>query len=188
MKGFHQSGDTYLVKTFPGGALVAAIDGLGHGEDAAEASRTALAAMEECYDDSVIAILNHCHQRLLGAPRGVVMTVASFNLEEQTLMWAGVGNVEGVLLRADPQATPQYETVLLRRGVMGGRLPALQASFFSVNPGDTLILATDGVRYGFESGLRAGKSPQQLADTILAQHALGTDDALVLAVRYTGKS
>ncbi len=41
MTGQVKSGDTYLVETFAGGALAAVIDGLGHGEEAAEAARIA---------------------------------------------------------------------------------------------------------------------------------------------------
>ena len=62
------------------------------------------------------------------------------------MTWLGVGNVEGVLIRADTRATPAAESVLLRGGVVGYQLPALQASVVPVSRGDLLILATDGIR------------------------------------------
>jgi phosphoserine phosphatase RsbX len=94
--------------------------------------------------------------------------------------------VEGVLLRADPSTSPARETLLLAGGVVGGRVPALRASHVPLREGDTLILATDGVRSGFADGVSVGEPPRQLADSILATHLRGTDDALVLVARYVG--
>src|SRR2546428_12006154 len=41
LAGEVQSGDKHVVKSFPHGALLAAIDGLGHGEEAAAAANMA---------------------------------------------------------------------------------------------------------------------------------------------------
>jgi hypothetical protein len=76
--------------------------------------------------------------------------------------------------------------VLLHGGVVGLQLPPLRAFVIPVSLGDTLILATDGIRSGFAEGLPPEEPPQQLADRILARDAKGTDDALVLVVRYLG--
>jgi negative regulator of sigma-B (phosphoserine phosphatase) len=186
LKGNKESGDTHLVRHFAGGALAAVIDGLGHGSEAAQAAREALATLEQRPAESVIFLLQQCHQHLQGAPRSVVMTLASFNFEDRTLTCAGVGNVDGYLVRTDPRALPRHEAVVPRRGLVGGRLPSLRASSHALIPGDMLVLATDGIRPGFEAELKREGAPQELADTILRQHNLGTDDALVLVVRYLG--
>jgi len=55
-----------------------------------------------------------------------------------------------------------------------------------VSPGDTLILATDGVRGGYLDLVAVSDPPQQLADQLLAEYGRGTDDALVLVARYLG--
>src|SRR5580658_7358518 len=114
LKGNKESGDTFLIRQFPGGALAGVIDGLGHGSEAAEAAREAVAALEERAAESVIFLLQQCHQRLQGAPRSAVMTLASFHFDDDTLTCAGVGNVDGVLMRDDPHATPPSESVLPR--------------------------------------------------------------------------
>jgi phosphoserine phosphatase RsbX len=186
LKGNPESGDTYMVRHFPGGALAAVIDGLGHGPEAAEAARRAMATLEQRPADSVVFLLQHCHQQLQGAPRSVVMTLASFNFDDHTLVCAGVGNVDGVLVHADSQAVPRYEGVVPHRGLVGERLPALRASSHPLMPGDTLALATDGIRFGFDAELRPDRAPQAIADLILRQYSLGTDDALVLVIRYLG--
>ena len=160
---------------------MAVIDGLGHGEEAATAAEIAVATLIGNAHESVITLLNRCHEQLR-ASRGVVMSMASFNAVEGTLTWAGVGNVEGVLRRAGTNVSD--ETLLLRGGIVGIQLPPLFASIIPVMPGDTLIFVTDGITPGFAEKLNLRDPPQELADCILTQHGKGTDDALVLIARY----
>src|SRR5947199_59747 len=116
--------------------------------------------------------------------RGVVMSLASFHAGEPTMAWCGVGSVAGVLQRVGPFGSPASDTLLLRSGVVGSHLPPLRASTYAVNPGDTLILATDGIRPGLAEELLPLVPPQPAADRILSRYARGTDDALVLVARY----
>ena len=61
-------------------------------------------------------------------------------------------------------------------------LPPLQASVVPLFARDLLLLASDGIRSGFEEGLTTSDPPQQIADRILAGRFKGNDDALVLVV------
>ena len=175
------SGDRHVMQAFPSGALVAVIDGLGHGEEAATAAEIAVATLIGHAHESVIALLNRCHEQLR-ASRGAVMSMASFNAVEGTLTWSGVGNVEGMLRRAGTNVSD--ESLLLRGGIVGIQLPPLSASIIPVMPDDTLIFVTDGITPGFADKLNLRDPPQELADCILTQHGKGTDDALVLIARY----
>jgi serine phosphatase RsbU (regulator of sigma subunit) len=56
----------------------------------------------------------------------------------------------------------------------------------SVAPGDTLVMATDGIRSAFVAELAARASPEGIARAVFSRHARGTDDALVLVARYVG--
>ena len=183
LPGQSRSGDRQAVMLFPGGALVAVVDGLGHGELAAVPAETAIEVLERHAREPVVTLIQRCHERLRGT-RGAVMSLASFREADGTMTWLGVGNVVGVLLRADPGAVPRQEYLSLRGGVVGDQLPRLDASVIPVTRGDTLILASDGVRRDFIGSLRLGESPQRVADRILAEFAPGTDDALVLVARY----
>ncbi|MHB8655971.1 MAG: SpoIIE family protein phosphatase [Terriglobia bacterium] len=187
MPGEKVSGDAHLVESFRNGALVAVVDGLGHGSEAALAARNAIDTLKEHPDEPVIKLLNRCHENLR-ATRGVVLSMASFNAVDGTMTWLGVGNVEGMLFRDDSDEKTSYESLLSRRGVVGGRLPPLHAGILPVTDGDTLIFVTDGIRSGIESTLNLRGSPKQIADQILAQHNMGTDDALVLVARYYGNT
>ncbi len=177
----------FVVKEFGQGALAAVVDGLGHGGDAAVAGRTVAATLSDFAHESAISLFRHCHEAAQKT-RGVVMSLASFNKGDGTMTWAGVGNVEGLLYRADANASPAAEYLLLRSGGVGFNLPELRATVIPVMPGDTLILATDGVRSNFSQALIQSlhEAPQKIAERILAQNKKETDDALVLAVRFLG--
>jgi hypothetical protein len=64
----------------------------------------------------------------------------------------------------------------------------LRAAVLPITRGDTLIFVTDGIRSGFDQGLVLNSPPQQIADRILAQDRLNTDDALVLVARFEGNN
>lgn len=180
------SGDLHLVATFPDGAMAAVVDGLGHGREAGIAAKAAVDVLAAQASESLIPLVMRCHQALKKT-RGAVMTLVSFNAEDDTVTALGIGNVEAVLLRANRDARPSHEMVLLRGGIVGDQLPALHASLFPVYPGDVLILATDGLREDFWVQANTDDSLSQIADRILARSSRGTDDALVLVIRYLGK-
>jgi negative regulator of sigma-B (phosphoserine phosphatase) len=185
LPGQGKSGDHHLVCCNRNGILVAAIDGIGHGEEAANASKTAAALLRSCADEPIISLVERCHEKLR-ATRGVVLSLACMEPEHGMMTWLGVGNVQGVLMRSDAKKGNGQESLLLRAGVVGSQLPALQATVLPIVQGDTLFFATDGVRSDFSVTLSARENPQRAADRILEQYRTGNDDALVLVTRLTG--
>ena len=187
LPGQGESGDHHLVCCNQSGILVAAIDGLGHGEEAANAAKAAAALLRSASDKPIISLVEQCHERLR-ATRGVVLSLAFIDADHGMMTWLGVGNVQGVLMRADAKKGGIQESLLLRAGVVGSQLPALQATVLPIVQGDTLFFATDGVRSDFSVTLSARENPQRAADRILEQYRSGNDDALVLVARITGIS
>jgi negative regulator of sigma-B (phosphoserine phosphatase) len=183
--GHTESGDQYLVEPFPSGVLVAVVDGLGHGPRAASASEAAVAALHGHGHEPVGPLLKRCHESLRRT-RGVVMSLASFNALTGMMTWLGVGNVKGLLLLEGGRSDRARERLLLRGGVVGYQLPTLRPSVVSVNRGDTLIFATDGLRSAFADERVLNEPPQQMADRLFEQYQRGTDDAMVLVARYLG--
>ncbi len=186
LPGERASGDLHLVETFTGGVLVAVVDALGHGEDAAVAARLAVATLAKYAAEPVDALVQRCHLALRRRTRGVVMSLASFDATERTMTWLGIGNVEGFLYSADPEAQPRRASLVTRGGIVGSELPVSRPWVIPVGAGDTLLFATDGVRTDFTDVLPGSGSPQHLADRLLENNAKGTDDALVLVARYVG--
>jgi phosphoserine phosphatase RsbX len=186
LPGEKQSGDLHLVKATARGVLVAVVDGLGHGSEAASAAHAAVAALNRHSDESPLRLLERCHGALQGT-RGAVLSLASFD-QGRSLTWVGVGNVEGRLLHTDgaERFARLRESLVTRGGIVGSQLPRVQPRTLPVAFGDTLIFATDGIKENFTDRLPADAAPQQLADQILASYRKGTDDALVLVARYRG--
>ena len=185
LRGQGKSGDRHLVCCGGNGILIAAIDGIGHGEEAANAAEAAIAILKASPGEPVISLVERCHEGLRST-RGVVLSLASIDPKHGLMTWLGVGNVQGVLMRAGAQKGNVEEVLLLRGGVVGSQLPALQAAVLPIRKGDTLVFVTDGIRGEFVEGLSALESPQRAADKILKRHGRGDDDALVLVVRLTG--
>jgi negative regulator of sigma-B (phosphoserine phosphatase) len=177
-----QSGDLCVVWSPEDGALIAVLDGAGHGSEAAEAARLAAGVVDSYTHESPVALVLRCHERLRGT-RGAAMTLASLNLRDRTMTWIGIGNVEAVLYRATEER--DAERVLLRSGVVGYRLPArLKAEVVPLQDQDTLIIATDGLRPEFAEDLALDGEPNVLASRLLTQYGNHRDDALVVVVKY----
>jgi len=185
LPGETESGDLHLVTPAPDGVLVAVADGLGHGGEAAAASRAAVDLLQQFSEESLPALFRHCHRGLMNT-RGVVMSLASFSPRDSTMTWLGVGNVEGTLFHADVTTRRRSSAMLLRGGVVGYQLPPLNPSTVSIQRGDTLIVTTDGIHSDFTQRLILSGPAQQIADRITVEHWKGTDDALVLVARYLG--
>jgi hypothetical protein len=185
IEGEERSGDLAVFAPYPGGALVAVIDGLGHGTEAAAAANLAADVLRGHAHEPVIELLQLCHRRLKST-RGAVMSLAAVHASEGSLSWIGVGNVEAVLLRANPNTKPASASIPLRGGVVGHQLPLVRAATLAIHRGDLLIFATDGVQTDFYEKLSPGLPPQALADEILGRSSRGTDDALVLVAKYGG--
>lgn len=185
LPGQDESGDRHLVCCAGDGILIAAIDGIGHGEEAANAAEAAISILKANAVEPVISLIERCHEGLRST-RGVVLSLASIHPAHGMMTWLGVGNVQGVLMRAGAQKGSVQEVLLLRGGVVGSQLPALQAAEIPIAKGDTLVFVTDGIRGEFVEGLSALESPQRAADGILKQRGRGNDDALVLVARLTG--
>jgi hypothetical protein len=187
LNGQSESGDRSVVQFFPGGVLLGVIDGLGHGNEAALAASAAESILRAQPQEPVISLVRQCHENLRST-RGVVMSLVSFDILHGLMTWLGVGNVRGVLRRSGSSSNPPQEELLLRAGVIGGQipLPPLQAAVLPVFQGDTLFLASDGIRGEFALEQPPSEMSQRTAQVILSRFANGNDDALVLVARIGG--
>lgn len=183
--GEMESGDLHAVLPHSAGCLVAVVDALGHGPEAAASARAAVASLSRSPADSVTEQLLHCHSALSGI-RGAVMSLAAIDATAGSMTWIGVGNVDGYVFSTRPDGNPSRKTLVAPGGIVGSALPPLRASTIPIAKGDLVIFATDGVRSDFFDELSREGPPQQIADEVLKRGVKGTDDALVLVVRYLG--
>jgi hypothetical protein len=184
-RGEVTSGDLAIFTWLPDGPLVAAIDGLGHGCEAARAAEAAGKVLRECASPDLVRLVERCHGAL-SHTRGAAISLAFVSLLKSTMTWLGVGNVEGRVMSGDPSARRLKGSLALGSGVPGHELPRMRTATIDVRPGDVLVLATDGIKTAFADSLDTSGSPQAISERIMTGYRRPTDDALVVAVRYLG--
>jgi phosphoserine phosphatase RsbX len=187
LAGESESGDLDVVAPFDGGVLMAVIDGLGHGPDAALAARAAAEVLSASPALAPLTLVERCHAALRGT-RGAALLIVSIASATGESQWIGVGNVEGVRFRREAGFGVRREALISRPGVVGYQLGALKQYQSELATNDTFILATDGVAPRFvEDGVgNPDESPEAIAWRILTRHGRSSDDALVLVARYEG--
>jgi negative regulator of sigma-B (phosphoserine phosphatase) len=181
LEGEDRSGDLAVFAPTSAGGLVCLIDGLGHGAAAADAAAAAAEVIRHHAEAAPQELLDRCHEALRET-RGVVMTLAWFDIGAGEIVWTGVGNVDARLWH--PSEGGRHDVALVFGGVVGYQVPRVRPSTLTLTPGDLLVMVTDGIDPGFAAALDGGGAAQTVAERIFSAHGKGTDDALVIVVRY----
>lgn len=170
------NGDAWAVDWHDGSCRIAIIDGLGHGPNAADASKRAVGALHEHPDLRPDDALRLCHHALNGT-RGAAIAVALISWEQGNLTYAGIGNTEAILWTPDKQSR-----LIAHRGIVGRNIRHIQSFDMTLPANWLLIMHSDGVSQHMD--LRLPPPPdtslQALADRLLAQWGRATDDATLL--------
>src|SRR5262249_38092142 len=93
-----------------------------------QSRRVRMRDSEGAPDEPIIALAKRCHDNLRST-RGVVMSLAAFDVADNLMAWLGIGNVQGVLQRADATLRVE-EPLLMRAGVVGDQLPPCEPQSF----------------------------------------------------------
>ena len=187
MQGQSRSGDKCFVSIFSDYGLMAVVDGLGHGERAYKAAKTAIETIKNDPKLPVTELIKNCHEEMVRTC-GAVIFIAAIDIKAGIMTWAGVGNVEGILLRKKGK-TLMEEPLLSSSGIVGySQLPPIKVSVIPVFSEDILIFNTDGINGGFIKNINLDDSPRFIAEYILKHYGKGTDDAAVLVARLRKNS
>ncbi len=176
------SGDAGVVKLVPGGAMVAAIDGVGHGAAAATAAGIVASIVSRSDDHDVQSLMTRCHEELRGT-RGAAITLAWLSFSACTMTWVALGDVEGRLLPAQ-RGEHRDRALRLPGGVAGHDQPTLAPETVEIHRGDVIVLATDGVDGIFADALELVGAAHEIAERIIDAHWSGTDDGLAIVLRW----
>lgn len=176
--GESRSGDAYCVIDRDRFFLVAVVDGLGHGQEATVASQRAIAYIERHPEQTPQRLVEGCHEALKGT-RGAVMAVARVERDRRMLQHAGLGNIETRVVTLDRVRRP-----VTVNGIVGHALRKLRTEEFPFEPGDLLIMHSDGISDRFDlSALARARDLQMLADQLVRENGRFNDDQLMLVVR-----
>ena len=142
-----------------------------------------MAAVDRYSREPLIDLVRRCHDAMVGL-RGAVLGLAYLDPQAATMTWLGVGNIGGVLLRADLGNSPSRVTLVPNAGFIGAEPTRPTTRSVPLALGDTVILFSDGIKDGFVDSLVLSHTPQEIADFVITHHLKGNDDALVLVARY----
>jgi anti-sigma regulatory factor (Ser/Thr protein kinase) len=175
-----ENGDAFVIKCWGESALVAVIDGLGHGPFARRAAQTARQYVE-CHVDQPLDVIFRGVGRACRATRGVVMALARFDWGEARLTCASIGNIE---VRVFGNVEPMNFAV--RRGIVGVNDPNPAVTQHRWQPNHVLVLHSDGLttRWRWEDFPGFRSTPASvMARRLLQALARDDDDATVLVVK-----
>lgn len=180
LKGQTTCGDAYFIKEFENKVLIAVIDGLGHGTDAAIAANTAVEHIKNNYKKSLTEIIKGCHKEMKKT-RGAAIGIALIDLNRFTLKYTCVGNIR---VRVKSQRTINPVSI---NGILGYNLCKVREEEFPFNPKDLIILHSDGISGKFDLNLYPpkflGQHPQIIAERITAEFGRRTDDLTIVVAR-----
>jgi Stage II sporulation protein E (SpoIIE) len=182
------NGDAFVIERFKGGALIAVVDGLGHGERAFRAAEVAVRCLrsrpEQALDVVFRGVAKACH-----STDGVVMAAARFEFANGVAFeFASIGNIEARLFVAAsiPDLAPRTETLMVRRGILGANAVDPYVTRHSWPAGSALVLHSDGVvsRWGIAEFRDVRyETASAMADAMLGRLAKEDDDATLVVVR-----
>ena len=106
--GETESGDGWAVQAQGERTYFLAVDGLGHGPQAAEAAQAAMRVFRERAGRDEAQVLLETIHTALRSTRGAAAAVAVVDAARQELVYAGIGNIAGTIVSGMPIATAWY--------------------------------------------------------------------------------
>jgi anti-sigma regulatory factor (Ser/Thr protein kinase) len=156
-------------------------DGLGHGVEAAKAVTHAGEAFLECTEDDPPEIIRYLNS-MVKKTRGLVGTVAVFNMKEKTWKICGVGNILTKIV-----SLSSSKGYMSYNGIIGLNVPnTLNAQEVAYEKGQTLIMCSDGLKSRWELGRYLAIQRYDLSilgASLIKDFSRNTDDMSVAACK-----
>jgi serine phosphatase RsbU (regulator of sigma subunit) len=180
--GERVSGDAVVTRPLDDhGLLVAIVDVLGHGPEAHSLTHVIESYLKRFGSADVSGVMQRLHCHLKGT-RGAAAGLCAIDTANGHLVYAGVGNTA-------VRRFGKMETRLVSQdGVLGHSMRSLVPQTLQLEPGDTVVLYTDGVsdRFTLEQYPSVMRhDPCDVANNIVQRFGKGHDDAACVAVRYS---
>jgi anti-sigma regulatory factor (Ser/Thr protein kinase) len=172
-------GDAWVVDWSAGQCLILVADGLGHGPEAASASKEAVQVLRAHPHLAPTALIEFAHGALRST-RGAAMAVARLDLA-RGVKYAGVGNIAGVVI------TPNgIRHMVSHNGIVGHEVRKIQEYTYPWSADALLIVHSDGLTAHWNlshyPGLM-GRDPSLIAGVLYRDFTRGRDDTTVLVVK-----
>lgn len=181
MAGEAHCGDSWCHRDWGDGWMVMVADGLGHGQYASEASHRAATTFSDS-DRSVPSEMLADMHGALRPTRGAAVSIARVDPAADEVLFAGVGNVAGVLVDGDDRA----RRMVCHNGTIGHIAKHMRDFSYPVGPARLLVLASDGLATNWRMDAYPGlmeHHPTLIAGVLYRDFTRGRDDVTVLVAR-----
>jgi anti-sigma regulatory factor (Ser/Thr protein kinase) len=180
MAGQDVCGDSWSVAAADNMVTLLVADGLGHGQDAADASVEAVRLFHRFGGHQVPTLLDYIHGGLRST-RGAAVSIARFEPAGRRVAFAGIGNVAGALV-----ADGALRRMVTMPGTAGHNARKIQVFDYPFAHG-LIVLSSDGVSTGWSlaryPGLQA-VHPALVAAILYRDFGRRRDDATVLVGKW----
>ncbi len=178
------SGDGFLLMRDQNRVIFAVADGAGSGLQAREASSRCLDVLTKSNIHDLGQLFETCHQQLIGT-RGAALAVALVDLDQQSLEWAALGDIDGVVFPLPSEAAPVI-SVIQRPGTLGHSEPRISPQRHRLEPGQVVALSTDGVSRTYRDHRPDTIAPTDFASSRLERYGRNGDDRTFAAFTLQG--
>ena len=180
MAGETACGDDWAFADAPPGLTLLAVDGTGHGTEAARAAEIATHSFGSNAQLECTQIIEHIHRALMPT-RGAAIAVARIDRAARVVRYVGVGNISGVVVSGG-----RARHMVSHHGTAGHTAPRIREFVYEFTGAPLLILHSDGVTTKWDladyPGLVA-QHPSLIAGVLLRDCQRGRDDASVVVLR-----
>jgi serine phosphatase RsbU (regulator of sigma subunit) len=180
--GERLSGDAVVIAPLEQGLFVAIVDVLGHGAEAHDLTHVIDAYLARYGTYDVSGLMTRLHDHLKGT-RGAAVGLCAINVAKGRVGYVGIGNT--ALRRFGKTET----RLVSQDGVLGQNMRTPIFQTLELDPGDLIVLYTDGVSDRFTADDYPGvlqHAPKEVASNIVQRFGKDHDDAACIAVRYFG--
>ena len=178
--GERLSGDAVVIRPLEQGLFVAIVDVLGHGPEAHELTHVIDTYLTRYGSADVSGLMTRLHQHLKGT-RGAAVGLCAINTAIGRIDYAGIGNTA---MRRFGKSETRFVS---QAGVLGQNMRTPRPQTLQLEPGDLIVLYTDGVSDRFTADDYPGvlrHAPEEVASNIVQRFGKDHDDAACIAVRY----
>lgn len=179
MPGEEVCGDSWNVHA-NGSVTLFVADGLGHGQEAADASVEAVRLFHRFHGHRVSTLLEYVHGGLRPT-RGAAVSIARFDPAGRSVVFAGIGNVAGTLLTGGA-----VKRMVSMPGTAGHNARKIQAFDYPFENG-LIVLTSDGISTNWNLGRYPGiqsAHPALIAAILYRDFGRRSDDATVLIGKW----
>jgi len=177
LPGFEENGDGYYIRSTADFAVLAVIDGLGHGQYAAAATSKAISVIASDDRASLLDIVQRVHVAI-HRMRGCVIGFARITPEGK-MEYVGVGNIRAHIF----YPSGETKSLLSYSGVVGGSMRTLRVMLYEIPPRAMLVMYSDGVGHISVDRYALSRSVMDVASDLFDKNAKQTDDATILVAR-----